>query len=77
MAKSCVAKVIRCGSSIGPLASQFKWAVMARGILTWRCDEENAWLVRERKVSFEQIPQISDAGDYLDITKDPLPSIQR
>ena len=43
-----------------------------------RWDEEtNAWLKRERKISFERIFEIIDAGDYIDIVKHPSRANQR
>ena len=45
-------------------------------MIRWN-DEKNAWLKRDRGVSFEQIAEIIDAGNYLDIIRHPSRSNQR
>lgn len=34
-------------------------------------EEKNAWLKRERTISFERIAEAIDAGDYIDIIQHP------
>lgn len=45
-------------------------------MIRWN-DEKNAWLKRERGVSFERIAEIIDSGNYIDIIKHPSRSNQR
>ena len=40
-------------------------------------EEKNAWLKRERRISFERIAEIIDAGDYIDIIRHPSRANQR
>ena len=45
-------------------------------MIRWN-DEKNAWLKRKRRISFERIAEIIDAGNYIDIIKHPSRSNQR